>query len=88
MLAGGATETQVIDAFVVKYGERILAAPKPRGFNLLAYVMPAVGFAVGFLIVALVMRRQRSLAPSAVPSPEVPDQLKAQFEKELARFDQ
>ena len=87
MLAGGATEEQIVDTFVARYGERILAAPKPQGFNLLAYALPAVAIAVGLLVVAFVMRHHRQRAPSTVPPPEVPDQLKAQFEEELARFD-
>ena len=30
----GLTAQQVLDAFVAKYGEKALMAPKPRGFNL------------------------------------------------------
>ncbi len=88
MLAGGATETQVIDAFVTKYGERILAAPKPQGFNLLAYVLPAVAVAVGLLIIAVVMRPHGPQMPNAGPPSEIPDQVKARFEAELAYFDE
>lgn len=87
MLAGGATETQVVDAFVAKYGERILAAPKPQGFNLLAYTLPAVAVAVGLLIIAVVMRRHGPQAPNAGPPSDIPDQVKARFEAELAHFD-
>ena len=87
-VASGKTETEILDAFVAKYGERILAAPKPQGFNLLAYVLPAVAVAAGLLIIAFVMRRHRAQAPNAEPPSEIPDQIKARFEAELAHFDE
>jgi len=87
-VASGKTETEILDAFVATYGERILAAPKPQGFNLLAYVLPAVAIAVGLLIIAVVMRRHGPQAPKAGPPSEIPDQVKARFEAELAHFDE
>ena len=65
MLAGGATETQIADAFVAKYGERILAAPTAQGFNLLAWTLPAIVLAAGLVFIAVLMRRAR--AASAAP---------------------
>jgi cytochrome c-type biogenesis protein CcmH len=88
MLAGGATETQIADAFVAKYGERILAAPRAQGFNLLAYVLPAAVIVAGLVVIAVVMRRRGPRGPSAVSPSEIPDQIKARFEAELARFDE
>ncbi|MFI5398659.1 MAG: cytochrome c-type biogenesis protein CcmH [Candidatus Binatia bacterium] len=89
MLAGGATETQVVDAFVAKYGERILAAPKPQGFNLLAYVLPFVALALGLVVIALTLprRRPRGVEPSAVPPETATDALRARMEAELTHFD-
>jgi len=60
MVARGATETEILDAFVAKYGERILAVPNPQGFNLLAYILPVVALAVGLIVVAGWVRRHRS----------------------------
>ena len=90
LVAGGATETEILDTFVAKYGERILAAPKPQGFNRLAYVLPIVALAAGLVVIAFTLprHRPRPVEPSAVPPPEIPDQLKARFEEELARFDE
>src|SRR5918912_1046975 len=36
----GKTAQQILDAFVTKYGEKALMAPKPRGFNLWGYFLP------------------------------------------------
>ena len=40
LLAGGATEQEVLEAYVAKYGEQILAQPRARGFGLLAWMVP------------------------------------------------
>ena len=89
MVARGATETEILDAFVAKYGERILAAPKPQGFNLFAYVMPVVALAVGAVVIAFTLyrHRPRPAKPRSVEAEKPPDQLKARFDAELARFD-
>lgn len=54
---GGGSEAEVLDALVSKYGERILAAPKPRGFNRLAYALPFVVVAVGLVLIAVMLGR-------------------------------
>ena len=56
-LDSGMTAAQVIDAFQRQYGEAVMMAPPKRGFNWAAYVMPFVGLLIGFVIVALVIRR-------------------------------
>jgi cytochrome c-type biogenesis protein CcmH len=50
LIAGGYSEAEIRDAFDAVYGERVLTAPKPQGFNLLAYVAPfaAIGIFGGF----------------------------------------
>jgi cytochrome c-type biogenesis protein CcmH len=52
LLAGGATQQQVLEAYVAKYGEQILAQPRGRGFGLLAWTVPPLALlaaAVGLL---------------------------------------
>jgi cytochrome c-type biogenesis protein CcmH len=88
MVAGGATETEVLDAFVAKYGERILAAPTAQGFNLFAYVLPVVFIVAGLIVIVVVMRRHGPQAPSAQPPSEIPDRIKDRFSAELAHFDE
>lgn len=89
LVASGATETEVLDLFVDKYGERILAAPKPQGFNLIAYTLPGLGLAVGLTAIGFVLRRRRSIVEPSVGLPEGTnaDHIKARFEDELAHFD-
>ncbi len=63
----GATPDQIIDAFVTEYGEEILMAPPPEGFNLAGYLVPGLAItAAGTLLAAILMRRQ---AAAPVPAP-------------------
>jgi cytochrome c-type biogenesis protein CcmH len=67
----GKTARQILDAFVAKYGEKALMAPKPQGFNLWGYLLP--GVAIGAAAVALVIvLRRREAAVSAAGSGEPP----------------
>ena len=89
----GMGEEQVIDAMVGKYGEEALMAPRPQGFNLVGYVVPAaVVLGVGAVIVALLAVRQRGVAPAVVstapagPGSASADEL-ALVERELRDLD-
>lgn len=56
-LAAGRTPDEVKAYYVSKYGEWILLAPKPSGFNLLAYLLPVLVVLGGGLLIALAVRR-------------------------------
>jgi cytochrome c-type biogenesis protein CcmH len=59
----GLTAQQVLDAFVSKYGEKALMAPKPSGFNLAGYLVPGAAIATaGAALVLLVGRRRAAVA--------------------------
>ncbi len=66
----GLTAQQVLDAFVAKYGEKALMAPKPKGFiNLTGYLLPgAVILAAGAGLVALIARRRAAVAGQPTPA--------------------
>lgn len=64
----GKSAQQILDAFVTKYGEKVLMAPEPVGFNLVGYLLPGAAIAFGALALALVIgrrERRRSLALAA-----------------------
>jgi cytochrome c-type biogenesis protein CcmH len=68
----GMTAQQVLDAFVAKYGEKALMAPKPRGFNLAGYLVPGVAIAsAGAALVMLIAHRRKAVA-AAGPGPVAP----------------
>jgi cytochrome c-type biogenesis protein CcmH len=66
--AEGKDAEAIVAAFVAKYGEKVLMAPKPEGFNVAGYVVPGVLLLlVGGALFAFLKRRARIQA--AVPSP-------------------
>lgn len=78
----GMSAQQVIDAFVERYGEKALMAPKPKGFNLAGYLVPGAAIATaGAALVLLISRRragvaaQASAGAPAAPIAASPDEL-------------
>ena len=64
----GLTARQVLDAFVAKYGEKALMAPKPQGFNLAGYLVPSVAIATAGVALFAVISRRRAALDAAGPS--------------------
>lgn len=71
MLASGMGRKAILDRYVAEYGERILASPEKKGFNLAVYLVPPLGLAAGALIIARAARRKGRargpVAPAAAP---------------------
>jgi cytochrome c-type biogenesis protein CcmH/NrfF len=62
----GKTAQQILDAFVVKYGEKVLMAPRAEGFNLAGYLVPGAAIAAaGTALVMLIGRRKQAVAAAA-----------------------
>jgi cytochrome c-type biogenesis protein CcmH len=80
------TAQEILDAFVEKYGEKALMAPKPRGaLNLTGYLLPGSLIAAGLLVFigrrkAAVAGTSSTTAPgsaaSGSPSPEELERLR------------
>jgi cytochrome c-type biogenesis protein CcmH/NrfF len=60
--------SQVIAGYVARHGEKIRIAPTTRGFNLVAWLGPGIGFLIAGIVVALALRRWRGAVP-ALPAP-------------------
>ena len=63
LIARGESKDEIKDALVAEYGEDVLALPDSDGFDLTAWVIPALGIgiaaaAVGFAIARLGRRRR------------------------------
>lgn len=69
MLAEGRTRDEILDFFVDRYGPDILAAPPKSGRNLLAWILPIVGVAIGLAGVFLVIRAMTNRDRSGQPQP-------------------
>lgn len=72
---GGKTAEQILDAFVDKYGEKALMAPKPEGvINLTGYLLPGgLIAAAGAGLVLFITRRKAAVsAANPVAAPAAP----------------
>ncbi len=88
MLAEGKSRDEILSHYVAQYGERILAAPRAEGFNILAYVLPWAALVLGAGLLIILIKKLRSPAPVASPA-KVPDALYAsRIEKELKEFEE
>jgi len=66
MVEEGKTKPDVLDYYVGIYGERILATPVARGFNLMAWLAPVVVFLIGVFVFFNYLKH-KSREPSAKP---------------------
>ncbi len=59
-LKSGWTEDQIIDYFVLQYGERVLAEPQRRGFSAMVWVLPLIAVGLGLIALWYVLREWRT----------------------------
>jgi cytochrome c-type biogenesis protein CcmH len=85
LVAGGYNAAEIMTAFQSVYGERVLMAPLPKGFNLLAYIMPFAAIIGGGGVAAVLIRRWGARA-RAEPDLATPTVIEASPD-ELARLD-
>lgn len=90
MVEDDMTGEQIIDAFVERYGETVLMAPKKEGFNLAAYLLPGTAItAVGALLAWALLRRHRDPAVARYHEPlvDVDPEDQALLEEEFTKLD-
>ena len=68
----GKTAREILDAFVTKYGEKALMAPKPQGFNLWGYLLPGAAIGAAAVTLVAVLRRREAVARTLEPTPVRP----------------
>jgi cytochrome c-type biogenesis protein CcmH len=91
------SEEEITTALVGEFGDRVLAAPPKRGFDLLAWAAPLAGLIGGASLVgAVVWRWSRSRPEPGAESPADPatngrvpldPELERRLDEELAHFD-
>lgn len=98
LYTGGKREEEIVAAFVTKYGESVLLAPKAVGFNLLGYLLPSAAVLVaGTVLGVVLLRRHRDRLLATVPAGTpgapagnaalTPEQL-AQLERAMGEIEQ
>jgi cytochrome c-type biogenesis protein CcmH len=88
-IAAGDSRSQIERKLVANFGPTILASPPRHGFDLLAWLLPIGGVAIGAVVLALAAWRwARVREPAAAPAgPPLDPELERRLDDELARFD-
>lgn len=91
LIAEGKDKSEVKDALVAQYGPAVLALPEGKGFDLSAYLVPAIAFVVAAVALAFGVARWRRASRASgadVGRTEPPDEDDAKrLEADLARYD-
>lgn len=74
MLAAGYDDVQIKEYFVGAYGEFVLMSPKPRGLNLVVWILPGLLVLGGLVLVVVMLRKSPETAATAA-SEEPPAEL-------------
>ena len=84
----GKTAQEILDAFVDKYGEKALMAPKPRGLvNLAGYLLPGAAIAAaGAGLLLFITRRKATVSAAQSAGQPVPDPAASASPEELERL--
>jgi cytochrome c-type biogenesis protein CcmH len=63
--ASGKSGEQIIAAYVAKNGQKILVSPPATGFNLVAWIGPAVGLLGAALVMVVIIQRWKRESQTA-----------------------
>lgn len=89
LVAEGRSKAEIRDALVAQYGPAVLALPEASGFDLSAYLVPAIGFVLAATLLAFGIarwRRDGDRAPPADAAPPEGDDAD-RLEADLSRYD-
>ena len=92
-LSAGETIQQIRDDYLARYGTQYSALMPVKGFNIVAYAMPAIIIVLMGVIVFLVLRSKRSAALAKAPASTEPQESTStdqyeQIEQELEHYKQ
>jgi cytochrome c-type biogenesis protein CcmH len=90
-LRQGESKEKILQYFESRYGERILAKPNKKGFNLILWVLPFLGVALAAFATYFLIRRWSARIPVTPAAHLDEDQLsryEERLEKELKQFDE
>lgn len=91
LIASGRSKSEIKDVLVAQYGRAVLAVPSGSGFDLSAYLVPAIGFLLAVVGLGVGVRRWRRASERSSgdhPGPTGPRGEDAErLEADLARYD-
>lgn len=89
-LRQGETKEEILQYFESRYGERIMAKPSKKGFNLILWILPFVCVALAGISIYFLIRRWSArvqTAPAARFDENELAEYKERLENELKQFD-
>lgn len=90
LIAAGKSKAEIKDALVAEYGPEVLALPAGSGFDLSAYLVPAIAFVVALVALAIGVGRWRGRGgdEGTGPSSEPPGEEDSErLDADIARYD-
>ena len=86
-IAAGDTKSQIENRLVAEYGEAILAAPRRKGFGLLAWWVPIVGIVGAAVVIGLGAWRWSRAREGEPEGIRLDPALERRLDDELARWE-
>ena len=83
MVAAGMDREAILDHFVLLHGERVLATPRPEGFNRLVYILPWAALVFGAAVLFILLRKLRTPLPDSLAEPAMDSRYSSLIAKEL-----
>ncbi|MBU2608657.1 MAG: cytochrome c-type biogenesis protein CcmH [Chloroflexi bacterium] len=90
-LAQGEPPDEIIQYFVARYGEQVLASPPKQGFNLTAWLLPLAALLAGAGVIYAALKQwlwRGHSSPTAPMSPETNQEYQERLDKELTDFNE
>jgi cytochrome c-type biogenesis protein CcmH len=90
-LRQGETEEEILQYFESRYGERIMAKPNKKGFNLILWFFPFVFIVLAAIVIYFLIRQwstREQVTPGALFDEDQLSEYKERLEKELKQFDE
>lgn len=87
-IEAGWTKDRIIDGLVDEFGTGVLATPPKSGFDLIAWIVPALAVGIGLASIPFIARTwsRRSTAQEAAPGVAPTPEETARLEDELRRL--
>jgi cytochrome c-type biogenesis protein CcmH len=83
----GQSKDEIKDALVAEYGEDVLAVPDSDGFDLTAWVVPALGIGLAALGVALAIARLARRRDRDDAGPAIEPEQDARIDRDMKSYD-
>jgi len=83
----GRSKDQIKDALVAQYGDDVLATPDSGGFDLTAWIVPALGILLGVLGVGWAILKLARRRASGEAAPEIDPAEASRLERDMSSYD-